>query len=388
MPKQSIPGPELYNACLAGDAAAVSRLLPAGGTRLNLNGSAFQHPATKSTPLMVAAMNGRTEIVRMILERAPKTAVNHMRGHSPSALIRAAQYHHADILQLLAERGGNLANKYRMTPLWCAVGPINPPYRDSDPDGARQLATVRALLQLGAGTFPHRPLLPYGPAGLVQPFLTQLSRLKISVCHSQLTAGLIHLINIPTLNSSPAGPDPVDGHGMTPLCNACELGLPQVALALLAGGANIDFATLPRHRHAGVTPLMFAAFASHAGVAKLLLKRGANGTNTSTVITRGVGALCTALDIARLQADRGPAFAETFAVLRRRCCSTCGMTSPGLSEATAGEEQHLKRCGNCPASGPRARYCGKQCQRADWVLRHRGECAEARRARQAASTEV
>jgi hypothetical protein len=77
---------------------------------------------------------------------------------------------------------------------------------------------------------------------------------------------------------------------------------------------------------------------------------------------------------------------ETLAVLRRRCCSTCGMTSSGLCAMTAGEEQHLKRCGGCTARGPRSRYCSKACQRADWVSRHRGECAEARRARQAAGT--
>ena len=49
---------------------------------------------------------------------------------------------------------------------------------------------------------------------------------------------------------------------------------------------------------------------------------------------------------------------------------------------------HLKRCGSCPAHGPCAQYCGTGCQRADWVARHRGECAEARGLRQAAGTEV
>jgi hypothetical protein len=41
-----IPAQALYCACWDGDAAAVSRLLPAGGTRLNLSGhaSTFQLP--------------------------------------------------------------------------------------------------------------------------------------------------------------------------------------------------------------------------------------------------------------------------------------------------------------------------------------------------------
>ena len=175
---------------------------------------------------------------------------------------------------------------------------------------------------------------------------------------------------------------------MTPLCDASMFGLPEVALALRAGGANIDFATLPHHLYAGFTPLMYAAMSSHASVAKLLLKRGADGAKTTTETAKEIDAGSTALEIARLRADHGPDFAETFAVLRRRCCSTCGMTSPGLADMTAGKEQHLKRCGDCPARGDRAKYCSKECQRADWVLRHRAECAEARRARQAASTEV
>jgi len=206
----------LYDACAAGDAAAVSRLLPAGGTPRNLNGLAFQHPTLKSTPLIAAAEGGHTEIVRLILERAPNTAVDHViaigdtaatmaggtlrnlsgpsfqhpatkstplleaaiTGHTDivrlileratnttvddtgamgfSALCMAAQYHHADTLRLLADRGANvnLTDKWRFTPLHRAVLPIHPDDRQRapDPDGARQLATVRALLRLGAGT--------------------------------------------------------------------------------------------------------------------------------------------------------------------------------------------------------------------------------------------
>ena len=198
----------------------------------------------------------------------------------------------------------------------------------------------------------------------------------------------------------------------TPLGIACSFGLDKVAVVLLEGGANINFAT-PRPRRGtfgasftprpGFTALMYAVQRNHAGVAMLLLKRGADGTmatterseayevthssSTSRETIPAVDAGSTALDIARTLADGTADFAETFAVLRMRCCSTCGMTSPGLAAKTAGEEKHLKRCGNCPARGPRARYCGEKCQRADWVSRHRGECAEARRARQAAGTE-
>ena len=75
-------------------------------------------------------------------------------------------------------------------------------------------------------------------------------------------------------------------------------------------------------------------------------------------------------------------------MLRLMCCSACWVTSAGLAAATPGVERRLKRCGRCPTRGPCAHYCSKECQRADWVSRHRGECGEARRARQAAGTEV
>jgi len=187
-----------------------------------------------------------------------------------------------------------------------------------------------------------------------------------------------------------AAPDPVDANGMTALCVACEFAPAEVTVALLDAGVDINFATpaINIHFH-GYTPLMYAVNRNNAGVAKVLLKRGADGTKrTSTQAAHGHAAGSTALDIARTRAGSNPACAETFTVLRKRCCSTCGMTSPGLAAKTAGEQKHLKRCGNCPARGSRARYCNEQCQRADWVSWHRGECAEARRAREAAGTEV
>jgi hypothetical protein len=158
----NISAQALYTACAAGDAAAVSRLLPAGGTRLNLSAPPFKDPGTTSTPLMVAAFRGYTEVVRVLLERAPNTAVDAMNGNGGTALMATAWLHHADILRLLADHGANVnfMDQWRHTPLRQAVAPMlsDPSPRDPDPDGARQVATVRALLRLGAGTPP--PFLP------------------------------------------------------------------------------------------------------------------------------------------------------------------------------------------------------------------------------------
>jgi ankyrin repeat protein len=160
--------PALYNACWHGDAAAVSRLLPVGGTDLDLSGAPFQHPNPneKGTPLMVAAQYGHTGIVRIILERAPNTAVDYANATFATALTAAAEFHHFGILPLLAAAGANVnyavglpGEPPQNNPLRLAVAPspLDAPPREADPNGARQVATVKALLRLGAGTLPPPP---------------------------------------------------------------------------------------------------------------------------------------------------------------------------------------------------------------------------------------
>jgi hypothetical protein len=174
MPSQDIPAQALYNACSTGDLAAVSRLLP-GGTTLNLSGPTFRFLGNQSTPLTAAAAGGHADIVRMILKRAPRTAVDHMLATGATALLMAALYHNFDILGILADGGANLnfTNQWRTSALFLAVDilPVAP-FRGSDPDGARQIATVRELLRLGAGTLPPGPF-PDPPS--CKPFLTRLA---------------------------------------------------------------------------------------------------------------------------------------------------------------------------------------------------------------------
>jgi hypothetical protein len=122
---------------------------------------------------------------------------------------------------------------------------------------------------------------------------------------------------------------------MTPLCRACfGLGNAQVdvalTLALLDAGANVDFAShtrIDQPEVPGCTPLMFAAIGNRACVVKLLITRGADGSMTTTETAGRIDAGSTALDIARILAEESAEFAETFAVLRLMCCSTCGRGS-------------------------------------------------------------
>jgi hypothetical protein len=160
---------DLYNACSDGDAATVRRLLPAGGTRLDMSREAFQASNfLKSTPLMVAAQYGRTEIVRIILDLAHNTAVDAADATGGTPLFQAAAHLHVGVIHVLAERGAslNVASLFGQTPLSVAAGqmlPGSPAPRDPDPDGARQIATVRALLRLGAGTLPSSSPTPDPP---------------------------------------------------------------------------------------------------------------------------------------------------------------------------------------------------------------------------------
>ena len=165
-------GKMLIKACLAGDAAAVSRLLPAGGTELDLSGPDFQEPTCKSSALIVAATFGHTDIVRIMLERARNTAVDYVDAQPvpATAMMTACQFHHVGIIRLLAARGANVnvnlnftcqLGQRRQTLLsiallpMCSNGvPISLAESLRDPDPGAELATVRELLQLGAGTLP------------------------------------------------------------------------------------------------------------------------------------------------------------------------------------------------------------------------------------------
>jgi hypothetical protein len=115
-----------------------------------------------------------------------------------------------------------------------------------------------------------------------------------------------------------AAPDPVDHKGVTPLYLSCHFGNAKMAIALLHGGANLDFTSLATTSdYPGFTPLMYAVDANNAGVAKLLLKRGADGAKTTTRDTLGYAAGSTALDIARKRANNN-----------RRQCGDAGGAPP------------------------------------------------------------
>jgi len=169
----------------------------------------------------------------------------------------------------------------------------------------------------------------------------------------------------------------VDPSGMNALSRACHEGLTKQAVAHLEAGVDID-SDIDRscNDNPGFTPLMYAALGNRVRVVRMLIKLGADGTKTTNRASHGHEAGSTAFDLARKLAGRDPEYAKTFAALRKRCCNTCGMTSP----RDPPKRTCLKKCTACTAAGsPNAHYCSDACQLVDWP-RHRGECAEARQA--------
>jgi hypothetical protein len=192
--------------CRDGDAAAVSRLLPAPAAfaQLNLSGPRFWGPSgdIMNSPLIYAAEGGHTELVRMMLALAPDTDVDYMNANGRTALSAAAEYRHAGTVQLLAELGANLnaadqrgGTQLRFrgtTPLRFAVSGTNPDARprDPDPDGTRLLSTVQALLRLGAGTLRH----PTPPTRSPAPPLARVPPSSWSTDFSQLPHYTIRVV--------------------------------------------------------------------------------------------------------------------------------------------------------------------------------------------------
>jgi hypothetical protein len=88
----------LHNASSVGDTKAVIELLDKGKYDIN-------EPASGLTPLMFAAANGRSDTVRLLIDRG---ADIHATGRGGDALFWAAEEGHADVVKLLIDRGSDI----------------------------------------------------------------------------------------------------------------------------------------------------------------------------------------------------------------------------------------------------------------------------------------
>lgn len=107
---------EIHDAAYEGDLARVEQQLN-NGVNVDLPTDTYDG----STPLMVAAEEGRTEVVQLLIERGAN--LNHTDNHGCTALINAAWYGYPKIVQLLIERDAdvNHANQLGYTAFMLAA---------------------------------------------------------------------------------------------------------------------------------------------------------------------------------------------------------------------------------------------------------------------------
>ena len=111
------PGSDVWAAAGQGDLEAIKKHLSAGA---DLNA---KEPGGGSTPLMVAALFGRTRAVGLLIEKG--AALNIRNNDGSTALHMAAFFCHADTVELLLGKGAdvNARNRRSETPLDTVSGP-------------------------------------------------------------------------------------------------------------------------------------------------------------------------------------------------------------------------------------------------------------------------
>jgi ankyrin repeat protein len=227
----------LHYAAMNGDAAALRRLLDAGGDVNARVQTTVNAPATNGdTPLHLAAKDGQLAAVQLLLERgADPNAIND-RGDAP--LHMAVEF--PAVARLLVERGANidLADAAGRTPLhWAA--------RD-----ARASAGVQLLLDDGAKPQP-------------------VDRDGQTPLHDAARAG--HADAIAALIKGGADADATDRFGITPLHLAAAEGGAAASDLLVRAGASVNARDV-----FGCTPIFVAARNGAMQTVAALLQRNAD----------------------------------------------------------------------------------------------------------------
>lgn len=253
----------LHYAAEAGSVAATDVLLARGAT--------VDLPTIpgKSTPLHMAAWNGRLAVVDRLLAAKAHKNVTDTEGRTP--LYRAVMNHHDAIAHRLVEAHANmdLADDAERTPLILAIN-----------EGRADVA--RLLFSRGAKHDFDREQMEKVLITKVSLGQMEIVKLLLEIgvnanCSQEGTRPLIIAASrgnremAEVLLKGKADPNTADGEGITALMNAATAGNGPVAEALLAAGADPQKRDKQRR-----TSLHLAAAQNSVEVVNLLLARGAD----------------------------------------------------------------------------------------------------------------
>ncbi len=272
---------KLRRAVEAGDPQAVEAALNAGA---NINYA----DSNGWTALMMAALHGHIDIVRLLIDAGAH--VNCANNYDNSALMWAALYGHTEIVRLLLEQGAdvNRANNYGDTALiWAARHGHEDIARMLMGHGARmptegdlQRFALQVRLALSA-VFEGNELAYAAARGDTKRVVVLLSTPTQAQPQSPQTKSLIAQLRkllasyaiLPPMIPPQININHPDSHGMTALHWAAAQGYNDIIKLLLDFGANIN----PQNAQ-GNTPLHLAARNGNLSTVRLLLARGANVT--------------------------------------------------------------------------------------------------------------
>jgi ankyrin repeat protein/L-ascorbate metabolism protein UlaG (beta-lactamase superfamily) len=257
---------EIHDAVAAGDAARVTALLRG---RPELVRAADANP-TRDLPLHTAAVAGRVEIARLLLDAGAE--VDGFDADESTPLHVAALNRRREMVDFLIERGADVNRRDR-----------NGAYALSFAVSGRDSVVVRRVLEAGAdlnyasaaGTRLMHLALSRGLWDLVDRLRARGEDINAADREGQTPMHWLAYARDPqrvrraiALGARAAV---ADTSGRTPLHNAAERGNLEVARVLVENGAGVDAAD----RH-GWSPLTAAVIGGHLDLARFLLERGAD----------------------------------------------------------------------------------------------------------------
>ena len=240
--KPSPPDVDIIKAAADGNLEAIKQHI-AAGTDLDQRA-----PNDQSTPLMMAALFGRTEVAKALIEAGAKLDLK--KNDGSTALMNAAFFCHTELVQALLDKGAdkNIRNNIGSTPLQAVEAPlllVQPFYGGSD-EAIFKPAGMPLDMERIKSTRPKIAKMLGGGGGAPQPAGSPpITDLMGAVFYEDLAAVKKFIAAGADINA----PKPDDGN--TPLHTAAFVCNIEIVKALIAAKANVN-----AKNRKGETPLL------------------------------------------------------------------------------------------------------------------------------------